>query len=240
VVERLDPGIRDPKLVNYNTHGRYAIVLTHNRPELLAQCIEAIGPQVDMTFVVDNASEPPAVSQPGSPPAIFIRDMEQPPNLSRLWNVGMRAVNTYAGFSEERTWDIAYLCDDAIVAPDWFKTVATAIRDHRCLAGSTHCAIPVSHPIVKHAADHDVWNRMCPWAFIVAGEVGILADEDLKWWWGDTHMDFTARLGGGMVVAPGPVVPNLRMNEYTGTRPELMAQSGKDGETFAAKWGRPW
>lgn len=223
------------------THGRYAIILTHNRPELLDRCLEAIAPQVDITIIIDNASDPPA-DPSGMYGCVIIRDDEQPPNLSRLWNVGLKAVLMFIDFpSGPQTWDVAFLCDDAIVHPGWFSDVSTCIRNHDAVIGSTHHVTPVSQPILKTEPDHDVWNRMCPWAFIMRGERGFEADEDLKWWWGDTFMDFTGRKAGGMVIAPGPVVPNEKMGEFTNIYSHLGEQAGKDGETFAAKYGgRPW
>lgn len=223
------------------THGRYALILTHNRPELLRRCVEAIGPQVDATFIIDNASDPPVTTDFRPYPNIVIRDPEQPPNISRLWNVGMRAVDHLVLMYFQKTWDIAFLCDDAIVHPTWFEDVSTAIRGHDAVIGSTHSIAPAPGVILKTEPDHDIWNRMCPWAFILRGERGFQADEDLKWWWGDTFMDFTGRLAGGMVVAPGPVVPNEKVGEFTNIYAHLGEQAGKDGETFAAKWGgRPW
>lgn len=219
--------------------GRYAIILTHNRPELLADCVNAIGPQADFLVIIDNASDPPVYLLDCDYPYVIIRVLEQPPNLSRLWNVGILVLSDLQ-FNETEPYDIAFLCDDTVVPEGWFQAVSWAMRQNACVAGSTHCAHPVAQPIIKRAPDSDVWNRMCPWAFVVRGEAGIRADEDLKWWWGDTHMDFTARQAGGMVIAPGPVVPNLRMGEFTNIYAHLGEQSGRDGETFAAKWGRPW
>lgn len=227
--------------MNSNIHGKYAIVLTHNRPELLELCVAAIGPQVDLTIIIDNASDPPVMNTFKPNPSIVVRDSEQPPNLSRLWNVGMNSVALHAEVSDEQTWDIAFLCDDALVPAGWFDIVATGMREHDATVASTHCANPVSAPILKTAPDGDVWNRMCPWAFIMRGERSFPADEDLKWWWGDTYVDFTARENGGMVIVPGPVVVNQKMNEFTATYPGLMQQSGDDGNTFARKYGgRPW
>ncbi len=50
--------------------GTAAVILTHNRPELLAACVGAIRGQVDTVLVVDNASAPPAPGPVagGSPP----------------------------------------------------------------------------------------------------------------------------------------------------------------------------
>jgi len=217
--------------------GRYALILTHNRLELLTRCISAIAPQVDLIVVIDNASDPPVKNLGRDLRYIIVRDGEQPPNLSRLWNIGIKVISNYATTD---SFDIAFLCDDAVVHDTWFQDVSTCMREHGAMAGSTHSAMGVQFPIMKTHPDSDIWNRMCPWAFIMRGEARILADEDLRWWWGDTHMDFTARRHGGMVIAPGPVVANEKLGEFTNIHAHLAEQAGRDGETFAAKWGRPW
>lgn len=220
-------------------HGTYAIVLTCDRPELLKQCLEAIKPQVDMVVIIDNGSH---VTLPSTKYRDFVKYSvpDKPPNLSKFWNLGIGSVIYQAQRRHLDTWDIAFLCDDAIVHPTWLQEVTGPMRAMGAAAGSTHSAVSINAPILKTTPDHDIWNRMCPWAFVLRGEAGIRADEDLQWWWGDTHMDFTARQVGGMVIAPGAVVQNQKMGEYTNIYAHLAEQAGRDGETFAAKWGRPW
>src|SRR5262245_26299138 len=219
---------------------RVAIILTHNRPELLDQTFWSAVSQGAYVIIIDNASEPP-VPDVFSAPNTLIRVPTQPPNLSRFWNIGLGISVVQGQIWGVQEWDVAYLCDDVQLPSGWWDVVSSCMRTHDAVAASTHCAVPVEAPILKTAPDNDIWNRMCPWAFMMRGEYALLADEDLKWWWGDTHMDFTARVRGGMVIAPGPVVVNERVNEFTNTVPGLGEQAGRDGEVFAAKWGgRPW
>ena len=221
------------------THGTYAIVLTCDRPELLDRCLAAISVQVDKVVIIDNGET--SVSMIGRPHCVRYSIQDKPPNLSRFWNIGIREVEYLAEKRQQETWDVAFLCDDAIVHSTWFQEVTQCMRGHGAVAASTHSAVPVTQPILKTAPDSDIWNRMCPWAFVLRGEAGIRADEDLKWWWGDTAIDFTARGQGGTVIAPGAVVQNEKLGEYTNIYSHLAEQAGRDGETFAAKWsGRPW
>lgn len=219
----------------------YAVVLTHNRPVELAACIAAIDPQVDLVIVVDNASDPPASPPILTKPHLVIVVPEQPPNLSTLWNLALADAAEHA---DGERHNVALLCDDVVVPEGWFATVRRGMRNHGAGAASTHQATPITSPIVKTAPDRDVWNRMCGWAFMLAGERGLRADERLRWWWCDTHLDFLARRNGGMVLAPGPVAVNSKPNGWTTQRVELAEQAGKDGETFAEIWahdgGRPW
>jgi hypothetical protein len=220
---------------------RYAIVLTHNRPQLLAECVTAIRAQADFTVVIDNASNPPVLQGdfvPTGGVVAVIHDPLQPTNLSALWNRGFAMVDRI-NYSPQ--WDVAVLCDDVTVPEGWYDAVSSCMRGHEAAAGSTHQWYPVDQPILKQAPDTDLQNRMCGWAYVLAGEKKIQADEDLKWWWADTAIDWMARASGGMVICPGPVAKNIHPNDFTARIPELNHQSGVDGETFARKYGgKPW
>jgi GT2 family glycosyltransferase len=225
-----------------------AIILTHNRPELLQRCVSAIAPQVDQVLIIDNASDPPVNNGwPGRrrfPANTYIFNIpDQPPNLSKLWNNGLRWACdvVYRDDVEDAVWDVAVLCDDAIVPEGWFRIVADGMRAHNAAAASTHGITPIESPILKTAPDSDIRNRMCSWAFVTAGERNIQADERLRWWWGDTDFDWRARQAGGVVILPGPVVVNERPNDFLVNIPELGEQAGRDTEMFVAiHGGRPW
>lgn len=218
-------------------NSRFAIILTHNRHELLKQCLDAIQPQVDQVLVIDNASNPrvDAIGVKGA--VMYVPD--QPPNLSDLWNRGFRWIEWSPNRAEE--WDVAMLCDDVTVPEGWFHAVSSCMRAHGAAAGSTHSWHPVSVPIVKTHPDGDIYNRMQGSAFVLAGEKGLRADETMHWWWCDTDLDFMARLKGGMVIAPGLTAHNIHPNDFTNRVPGLAEQAARDGQTFAMKWGgRPW
>lgn len=221
----------------------YAIILTHNRPELLDRCVRAVHPQVDAVIVIDNASDPPA-----APPVLdehasrtvplVLVDPTQPANLSALWNWGFREAADLADDADAAQWNLIMLCDDAIIPPGWVDIVTTGMRQHGAAAA---CTGPVGQPLVKTAPDSDLMHRMSGHAFVLAGEIGLGADERLHWWWCDTHLDWLARAAGGMVMLPGPVVANERPNDFTVHKPELADRAGVDGEVFAQIWGsRPW
>jgi hypothetical protein len=218
---------------------RFAVVLTHNRPDLLAQCVAAIAPQADLVLVVDNASDPPA-EVTGHDNVTVVQVPDQPPNLARMWNQALDAIAKHRPDWVEQ-WDVAVLCDDAIAPDGWLDAVATTMRAHGAAAGSTHSITPVASPIMKTAPDNDIHNRMCGWAFVLRGEAGLRADESMHWWFCDTMVDWEARAAGGMVIAPGPIVPNARPNDFTYSVPGLAEQAGRDREAFARRYGSaPW
>lgn len=221
---------------------QFAVVLTHNRPEALKRCIDAILPQVNIVFVMDNASDPPASYEGDCAHAVkFIRVPDQPPNISKMWNAAMVGIYEAMPLGSPDAWDIAFLCDDTEPPEGWLNIVSETMRASGCVAGSTHQYIAVESPIIKRGPDSDIHNRMCGWAFVVAGEAKLWANEDLHWWWCDTWMDFQARGRGGMVICPGPVVYNHTPNDWTNRKPNLAERAGIDGQKFAEAVGfRPW
>lgn len=211
-----------------------ALILTHNRQDLVLDAVAAIRPQVDDVLVIDNASEPPAIVPEGVNLA-FIPD--QPPNLSKLWNFGF---DFFAGLYGDEPWDAAVLCDDTVAPPGWFDAVTAAMRETGATVG---CTNPWGHhhpPSVKRQPDRDIAGRMIGWAFVLDGTSGIRADEGMTFWYLDTDIDFQARQAGGFVMVGGYPVPNVHPGGYTATG-RYNKQIEQDREAFAAKWGYlPW
>lgn len=221
----------------------YAVVLTHQRPDLLQQCVAAIAPQVDRLHVVDNASDPPMRRMVTDWPAnmVMFEDATQPPNLSRMWNDQFALIEKIERGKQVETWEVAVLCDDSIAPPGWFAIVAAGIRAHQAAAGSTGPLGPRSDYLLKTQLDGDVYTRMCGWAFVLAGEKSLRADESMHWWFADSDVDYQARQMGGTIICPGLSVPNTLPGEWTNAKPELGTRAGLDREAFAAKWGpSPW
>lgn len=221
---------------------RAAIIPTHNRPQMLNALIGTIIDDVDLIVIVDNASSPPfsCNKKRATCNIIVIYDNEQPPNLSRLWNIGLNTVTSYMNARNIDAYDVAIFNDDTELPAQWFNTVSHYLRTHNtAAAASTASYSSVPRIIEKMRPDNDLMHRMCPWAFIVRGELGIRADESLRWWWGDTDFDWTCRSRGGVIIVPGEPPRNLAANSTT-VGP-LLEQAGRDGEVFTHKWGwRPW
>lgn len=212
---------------------RIAVIPTHNRPQELGVAVTAIGPQVDTVIVIDNASDPPV----NGVEAIVIRDPEQPPNLSRLWNIGLDAAAAWAKGHDE--WDVAILNDDTIAYPDWMDKVSRGLRE--TTAAAAYTSNPYMNRIVIHGP-HSGWGtgtRVHGWAFAMRGETTFRFDERFRWWAGDDDASVWFRNNGGIAAVPGDEVLNTLANSSTAG--ELMVQAAKDMQTFVDKWGRrPW
>lgn len=217
---------------------RYAVITTRGeRPDELAECYAAVRPQTDETVLVDNSDRGVKIGTHLGIPTVW--DPHQPPNLSRLWNHGLNRVAALAAEAGATRWDVAVLNDDAILPPHWFRELGPEMRLQMCVAAGYG---PVGRITVHRQPGRTfLEERMPGWAFLLAGETGIRADEQFHWWCGDNDIDMQARELGGTLIHPGDDVKHYFPDQSTATRPELQAMTGPDMARFVEKWGwRPW
>lgn len=224
------------------TFPRFAIIPSKPRSmgrlQLLDRCIEAIQPQVDQIFLIDNTEDGSLGDTPVPENLTVQWEPLAPVNLSYLWNVGLTLAWQKAQELSAESWDVAILNDDAIVPGGWFDVVSGAMRAHGAAAGCSrnHHGGVLVH---REAKPVNLFYRMSGWAFILAGEKGARANEQLKWWFGDDHLDWLSRKLGGVAVVPGYEPEHLAENGQV--TPELQEQIAKDAAAFVAYWGmRPW
>lgn len=214
---------------------KFAIVPTNGR-ECLDQCLQALEGQVDTIVVVWTSDTTPAEGSAVRvmPGIHVIFDLAPPRNISRWWNVGMDYVDTLVD-QETLTWDVAIINDDVIVPSSWFNAVAGTMRQMQIAAACSGGREP--HVRLHTKRGGTLFDRMQGFAFMLAGEKRLRADEELVWWCGDNDLDHKARAAGGMAMIPGLHVTHLFPNGQM--TDELQVQANKDCELFRAKWGFP-
>jgi hypothetical protein len=213
-------------------NAKFCIIPTNGRP-CLKECIEAIRWQVDEVVLVEGgpdaqmlASEFPIIREP---------DL----NISKWWNLGLNLIEGKARDKGQVQWDVAVLNDDAIVPPGWMDAVSSAMREQKAAAGcSGGTAVP--HQVLhQEPGPVGLITRMKGFAFVLAGEKGLRANEKLTWYFSDDHVDWMARKLGGMVMVPGLGVDHLHPNAQM--TPQMQAQVAQDAADFYGYWGmRPW
>lgn len=212
----------------------YAVVATHNRHEMLADLLASLT-DVCHTFVIDNASTTPVVINDMF--VSVIRDEEQPPNLSRLWNVGLDAVAKLADASGHAEWNVSILNDDLILPPDWIETVAIGLRSSG-VALASGCQFPLDAPIIYTEPGRVPCEyRPAGFARMIRGESGLRFNEDLKYWYSDDDLDWRARWKGGSLVLPDLKVNHRDENGWYSRDERLQVQAGLDAITFLNIWG---
>lgn len=216
----------------------WAVIPTKNRPAELANLLQDINPTY--TVIVDNGSEPPVDFWTARE---VIRHEEYPPNISRLWNLGLDAVARMAKYNTE-PYDVAVLNDDLRLPPDALRQMSEALRDTGAAAATPdqHQLLAVGELAIRHTVGPvDLRTRMAGFCFMLRGELGLRADESLRWWMGDDDLEWRAAELGGVVRVGGLRVDHLSPDVSTAQDPLLSAQTGLDRLMFIAKHGQaPW
>lgn len=221
----------------------HAVIATHDRPEDLADCVAAIAPQVHHVIVIDNASEPP---YPGcSDVSHVIHDREQPPNLSRLWNIGIDWSDYRARENDTTRWDTLILNDDFVAGPRFVERLQNALRADHAVVASPYAfgaGGPERVDVYEETGTlRSLDTRMAGFAFMIRGESGLRMDESLRWYFGDDDIAQQACASGGRVVVHGLTWEHRHPDVSTHTHPELAEQAHRDRAGFVTKWGfEPW
>lgn len=228
--------------MNY-TVPRYAVIPTTGRA-CLYECLEAIQSQVDRVFIIWAPQElGQDIKDPAASLVVEVFGSDEPRNISRWWNVGIDKARSDA--REERDaaqWDVVVLNDDAIVPEGWVEWLSGHMRHMKVAATS---AGPVPMPILHNRPGTTALHqRMAGFAFMLAGELGVRADETLHWWCGDNDIDMQSRLKGGTLILPegGRGIARVKhLFPDQSTVGEQAERTAVDMKRFVAKWGfRPW
>jgi len=219
---------------------RFAVIPTTGRPCLEA-CVNAIAPHVDRTILIYTVpwhEEQIRTFADAAGNILFMRDVRGP-NISRWWNMGLNIAQSIAKVKEKDDWyEVAIINDDVIVPGGWVGAVSEGLRTHGAAAACS--GGPYANAIVHHAPGPvHLATRMQGFAFMLAGEKGIRADERFRWYYSDDYIDWVARTMGGMVMVPGFQVDHLFPNQQmTGELQEFCAE---DAQRFKDMWGMmPW
>lgn len=221
---------------------RYAIVPSNGR-KCLWDSVAAIAPQVDWVYVIYTGSGAGDLWDTGHKfPGNFSIGFVGPedPNISRWWNKGLELAEYDPARKPSRSpkWDVAVINDDAIVPEGWFDAISGTMRQMGVAAGCS--GSPVGMPVL-HTQPGPVGleTRLQGFAFILAGERGLRANEELRWFFTDDYIDWESRKLGGMVMVPGFHVNHLYPNGQL--TPELHEAIAQDAQKFVDIYGmRPW
>jgi hypothetical protein len=194
---------------------RFAVVPTRDRPNDFADCVAALQPQVDRVVVVSHGAPYADPFSLDIPRCSIVAYAEDPPNISRMWNLGLDQVHW---LSADEPYDVAVLNDDVVIPEGWFDKVTQRMRTKHASMGSP--PRPGRPELVSG------------FAFILDGSMGLRADEQFQWWGGEDDLQ---RRAGTVALVPGAEVEHRRPNSTT---VGVLAQiAGDDRDRFIQKWG---
>ena len=234
----LDPGLRDPARIP-----RFCVIPSNGR-ECLDLALEAMLPQVDRILVTwtgdwENRRQLP---HPDDNRITYRIDRDAAPNISRWWNIGLDAAAMFHrhDFPGTPRWDVAIINDDVIVPPGWFDAVATKMREMSCAAACAGGSLPMPALYTNVGPVTGISNPLEGFAFMVAGELGLRANEDIPWYFSDNYMDWESRKLGGTLVIPGFNVQHLYPNGQMTN--DFLILNAQGIQTFVDLYDglRPW
>lgn len=224
---------------------RVAVIPTRNRHRMMFDAVERLVSQVDRVIIVDNRSAPyysrhtwGMVEWWDEGLIHVIPHHEDPPNISRLWNLGLIAAEHMAEEAEVEAWDVAVLNSDVVVPHHWVRKLSEAMRQTDAVLAYPDQHNGTQRVLHKVAEPVPLTQRITGYAHMIRGESHLRYDETMAWWYSDDDLDWTARVRGGALLVPGLSVVHRDPNGSTNARPELQIQAGIDRETFRNKWGR--
>ena len=220
---------------------RYAIIPSNGRDCLLQSC-EAIKPQVDQLIVVwastdDGYPNPPWWGE-DSDTIFYYPGPRTEANISQWWNEGLKVAQDHLTlWGNDGEWDVAILNDDAIVPEGWFDHVSASMRAYGAAAACS--GMPRTQLLIEPGPIAGISNPLTGFAFMLAGEKGLRANEDLHWYFSDNYIDWESRKLGGTLMMTGWPVQHLHANAQMGH--DLIARVAVDAQNFVDLYGmRPW
>jgi hypothetical protein len=232
------------------TRPTYAVMPSMGR-SCLKDALDSLLPQVECLFLVKTED----FTTPGLDPQYADRlsvtdDLRRPKNISRWWNIGITAATAYARVFRQAEFNVLVVNDDIVACPQLVTTLDAGLRgQHDAVRRSSPpgarpvLAYPDNWPPYNRAGFHgtagqvQLSTRISGWCFMLRGEKGVTADENLAWHYGDDDLDWRCREYGGAVMVPGCAVEHLHPNELTARSAELSARTHVDRGVFLAKWG---
>lgn len=209
---------------------RFGVIPTNGR-DCVEMAVKSLLPQVDFLLVIEAG---PEVTHRTYPEEVTTLRDDGTVNISRWWNKGLDWAQAAATAAEEPVWDVAIINDDVEVPPSWLCYIADDLRALGCVAGSSGGRD--NHPIIhRRPRSSNLFNRIQGFAFVIAGESGLRADEQYRWYFSDDHLGYMAAQMGGAVMFPRCDVthrfPNLQVSH------EMAIMIAEDSVKFKNQWG---
>ncbi len=211
------------------------------RQFLIQQAIRSVKRSDDPIFAVVPTIDATEFQIEGADGVLAIPndDFNAELNLSAKWNAGLDWAEKQAREAGNDRWNVAILNDDIEVDPDFLARLANGLRstDNAWIAYPNIHGIDIPEGTVVHTESNALAGQtMSGYAFMVKGESGLRADEQFRWWYGDSDLERQVREAGKKTVCVGGCHLRHLHPMESSRRPELLALARGDELRFAGKW----
>lgn len=157
-------------------------------------------------------------------------------NIAKWWNVGldfiqgMRDCNQY-------DYEVLGISSDYIGTPFSVAMLGVFLRKNNLtMVGPNHW--DNRQRTFKIQDTRGTTSRVPGDCWMIAGESGLRADEDFRWWYSDDDLEMQSRKLNGTGIIPGT---ELTPGHDSSLSPEKQLWAKEDRQRFVRKWGKePW
>lgn len=163
-------------------------------------------------------------------------------NLGKWWNTALNFIDYDARSVSLPEYEALLLGSDVRMSLDSVEMQRSALRKHdlAMVGADWHQVLqPGQIDIRRTNSQKDLRYRIPGVALMLAGELGLRADEQFRWWYADDDLEWQARALKGTGLVGGATLSHPPGGSaLDGLRAKYAVE---DREKFKAKWGQtPW
>ena len=204
-----------------------------HRPRLgdLQESLKYLGHMPARTVVVTTYPDP--IQPYDLDPCVTVLISPEPGiNISRWWNLGLDYITRNA----EAPYEVLLMESDVRITRETVEVLTREMRDHRlAMAGADWYGVadaPIE--VCREPVPGPVEHRIPGVCMLVAGELGLRFDEQMRWWYADDDFVWQHRVNGGTGLVRGQTIQHGAGRPLEGERAQYAAE---DEPKFLAKWG---
>lgn len=200
----------------------------------LGRLLDSLQHPPDLTVVVADGFD--AADLAGQ--HVVPQEPERGMNLARWWNLGMDYAASVAG---DAWHEVAVVSSDVVGRPDSLALLRAKIRvDGLTMVGPN---LAGDADATWHAgSQRTVATRVPAECWMLPGELGLRADERMRWWYADDDLEMQARRYGALGLVGVVGGTGLRLGDPSSYLSEEQQRwAAESRELFVSKWGcQPW
>lgn len=203
-----------------------------SRLDLLQRLLGSLDHPRDRVVIVATVPDPITTEVDGLANHIITYPTTEQ-HISRWWNAGL----DYIAEQAQPRHEVLAVSSDYLGTPYSVAVLGAFLRRQGLsMVGPDHHSD--THRIFRQGEPRDVMTRVPGACWMLAGESGLRADTDFRWWYSDDDLEMQARQVGGVGVIAGTGLVSGLDSIMSAEKAQWAVE---DRERFRQKWGHlPW